>query len=132
MQAESGNAGGDIEAFLALDAEGLQRDRLLEAPDQHIGAEADADRGFRRRPAIAALECAAVRLAAGEHRPGHIALAGEAYIDAEPRDPPGIEFRPATARPAESAFHLSRRAEDQPDAGRHLAVQGADLDSASG
>src|SRR5579859_6062828 len=44
MQGDRGDAGGNVEALVAFDADRLQRDRPVEAADQDIGVAADPDR----------------------------------------------------------------------------------------
>src|SRR5689334_20871446 len=55
-QLQTLQARGDVESDLALHAERLQRDRVGRAADQHVAAEADADRGRALRAGIVARE----------------------------------------------------------------------------
>ena len=52
---ERGDAGSDIQPGLALDRQGLQRDRTIEAADQGIGAQAQTGRHLGGGAGIAAL-----------------------------------------------------------------------------
>src|SRR5262245_61947499 len=53
---QRGDAGGDIEPGLALDRQGLQGDRTIEAADQGIGAQAKPGRDLGGGTGIAALK----------------------------------------------------------------------------
>jgi len=132
VQTEAGYARRDIEALLALDAERLQRNRLLEAADKHIGAKAHTDRGFGRSSAIGTSKRAWPGLAAGEDRPGHIALTGEADVDAKTADRARIVLNPPAAGRMKTAGNPLGRSEDHPDPGRYPAVERANLDPAPG
>src|SRR2546430_17169780 len=44
-QGDRPDSGGDVETAVSLDAERLQRDRVVGAADQRVGADPDADRG---------------------------------------------------------------------------------------
>jgi len=52
---KAADAARNIQAGLGLHAERLQVDALLEAADQHIGANPDSHRGFSRSARIGAL-----------------------------------------------------------------------------
>ena len=55
VQADRADAGRHIQALAAFDAERLQGDGLVQAADQDIGADAEADRGLGRSAGIVAL-----------------------------------------------------------------------------
>src|SRR6478752_8101558 len=77
-------AGGDVEADLALHAERLQRDRIVGAADQHIAAEADTDRGAALRTGVGAGEVARSEpVYRREHTPGECRFLGDAEVEAD-------------------------------------------------
>jgi hypothetical protein len=127
-QRHRGDAGGDIETGIALDADRLQRDRAVGAADQNIGADPDADRGAAGGADIIAGE--RTRPQAGgrrEHCPDDHGALRVAYVDAEFRDRAGIVLAEAGMR--ERATHRPRRAEDKAPAAGDIAGQGADRDT---
>ncbi len=85
LQIEAGNAGGDIESGLSLQADRLQSVSIRRTTDQEIAATADSDRGVGTDAAIASGKFAAPKPAVRRiHRPGKPRLFGEAEIDANP------------------------------------------------
>ena len=83
-QFEARDAGGNAQAGLTLHADRLQRDRVVRAADQRIGADADADRGAGGRADIVAGEVAAAETAGRrEHRPCHRDLLVDADVEAD-------------------------------------------------
>jgi hypothetical protein len=44
MQGDSADAGRDVEAGIAFDAQRLKRDRLIRTANQHVGPDSDPDR----------------------------------------------------------------------------------------
>ena len=68
-QFKRGNAGGDVEAGLPGDRQGLQRDGAVGAANQHVGAEADRDSRLRRRAGINAGERTQGRSRWSAHKP---------------------------------------------------------------
>src|SRR5262245_27045515 len=86
-QVERADAGRDVQAHVAFDAERLKRDRLVESAQKDVGANADADRGACRCTGVAAFERTRVKVGRGrDDRPNHPAAAREADIDADLRD----------------------------------------------
>ena len=61
--------GRDVEADLALHAERLQRDRIVGAADQHVAADADANRRAALRAGVIAGEIAGPSRATGAYTP---------------------------------------------------------------
>src|SRR6185312_15575023 len=72
---ELAHPGGDVEAGGALDGQRLQRDRVVVAADQHVGAETERQRGFGRGAHIAPGQRTAIAIGVDEHRPDHLAAA---------------------------------------------------------
>ena len=96
-----GDAGGDVEADLALDAERLEGEGAVGAADQDVGAEAETDRGFRRDAAVGAGE-RADREALDARRSTAQTItvrAGDADVEAELADAAGVVLR-RRGRPA--------------------------------
>ena len=81
---ETFQPGRDVEADLALQAQRLQRDRIVGIADQHIAAEADTDRGAALGAGIGACE---VALPDPRHRridtPRQRRLLGNSEIDSD-------------------------------------------------
>src|SRR6516165_8143052 len=92
---------GDVDADLALHAQGLQRDGIVGTANQHIAADADADRGASLRARVVAGEIAWPE-------------AGDRRID-----------RPAERRLL-GAAEIGHRAHDEADAGTAAAFEHAD------
>ena len=127
IQADRADAGRDVQALVAFDAERLQRDRLVETADQHVGAEADADRGARRRAGIVAFKRAGANVGRGrEHAPHQHAAFGVTDVDAELGDRAGVVLS-ATVIAAESAVQILGRTEHKAPAAGDVAGQRADL-----
>src|SRR3569623_1672416 len=80
LEGEIGPGQRVVEANLALDRPGLQRERLVGAADQPVAAEADAKSRFGRGAHIGAGEGMALGgiLGRGENEPGNLGLGGEA------------------------------------------------------
>src|SRR6266702_4309342 len=79
--------GGDVEAAIALEAQGLQGDRVVGAADQRIGAEADTDGGAGGASGIAAGQRTRRQVGGWrDHRPDQDAALGVADIDPELHD----------------------------------------------
>ena len=125
LEVERGDAGGDVEAGLALHAERLQRVGILRTTDQEVAAAADADGRIGADAAIAAGEFAAaeprVRRIDG---PGKLGLRGHAEIEADAADGGDVRLGPA-AFALEHAFKLGDRADDEADILSALALQDA-------
>ena len=68
-QLQALQSGRDVQAHLALHAERLQRDRIVRAADQHVAADADADRGAALRAGVIAGEIAGPEPATGAYTP---------------------------------------------------------------
>ena len=87
LQFEAGDAGGDVQAGLALHADRLQRVGILRSADQKITAAADTHGSIGAEAAIRAGEIAAPDPAVRRiHRPGKLGLLGDADIQAEAAD----------------------------------------------
>src|ERR1700727_3540109 len=81
---EALQSGRDVEAALALHAQRLQRDRIVGTADQHIAADADADRRAALRAGVIARQIA--RPEPRDRRPdapGQRGFLGDAEIDAD-------------------------------------------------
>src|SRR5262249_11412458 len=84
LQRDLCNAAGDIEARTAFEAQGLEREGLLEAADEHIGADPDAHRGAAAHAAIIPGERSLADIGGRrENRPGDHAPRLIADVDAE-------------------------------------------------
>src|ERR1700761_5184353 len=84
LEVETGNAGRDVQAGLALHADRLQRIGVARTTDQEVAAAADADRGVGANAAIAAGKRAvADRANRCINRPGKLGALGDAEIEAE-------------------------------------------------
>ena len=87
FEAYDADAGGDVEAGIALDAQGLQRDRLVEAADQDIGPKTDAEGRARGGPGIVARQGTGTHVGTGRHHaPDQDGRVGKADIEAEASD----------------------------------------------
>src|SRR5262245_51036976 len=82
FEGDRGDAGRDVQADPASDAERLQSHLLRAAAEQHIGAETEADRRLSGDAAVMAGKRTLADLARREHRPDDPALGREADIDA--------------------------------------------------
>src|SRR5262249_26082249 len=100
---------------------------VLGAADQHIGAEAGANGGFRGGAGVAAGER---RDAAGGRRidrPHHLTAGGGAEVEAELADHPDIDFAGSRLRRREQALQLLLRRDEQAEAAGNIAGERADL-----
>src|SRR3954451_14106906 len=115
LQFEAGDAGGDVQAGLALHAERLQRVGVGGTADKEIAAAADADRCVGADAAIAAGEFAAtepgVRCIDG---PGQLGLRGDAEVETDALHLCDVGFGPP-AFAAEHAFEAGYRADNEAD-----------------
>src|SRR5271167_1105979 len=81
----------DVQAVLSFDRHRLQRDRALEASDQHVGARADSDCCARRRTAVMTGKSALAEIGGrGENGPQNYARLKVADVSAELRDRAGV------------------------------------------
>src|SRR5262245_36011333 len=77
---EAGDGAHRADTAAAADAQGLQREGVVDAPDQGIGADTVADRGGGLRTDVASGENAGPWITGGcQHRPGHPLDIGDAY-----------------------------------------------------
>ena len=119
--------GGDAEADLALQAERLQRDRIVGAADQHVAADADADRRAALRAGVIAGEIAGPEPRHRRvHAPGQRRFLGDAEIDADLADGRDIAVL-RHAVDAQHAAEIGHGADDEADAGAAAAFEDADL-----
>jgi len=118
------DSGGRVETSLRTDRNRLQRDRTLQAADQHIGAESAADRRFSGRATIPPGKDATTACRRSVYCPGNRSALGEADIEPDARDATRIGLVPAMYR-LEVAVHLLLRAEHKTHAGRYVACEHA-------
>lgn len=116
------------EAGLALQAEGLKRNRVGRAADQEVGSDPDANGGVGADTAVAAGESAV----AEPHRrrvdgPGQAGLRGDADVKTDALDVSDIGLRRRANVAAEDAFQLGRRADDLTDRLGAMAFQNTGL-----
>src|ERR1700752_5367066 len=112
---------GDGNADLALHAERLQRDRIVGATDQHIAADADADRCATLCASVIAGEIAGPKPGdRGIDAPGKRRLLGDAKVNADLADGRNVTvFRHAID--PQHATKIGDRADDEADAGAAAA-----------
>src|ERR1700716_1211204 len=104
LQFEAGDAGGDVQAGLALHADRLQGVGILRPAEQKVTAPPDADRCIGADAAITAGEFAASDPAGRRiHRPGKLGLLGDTDIQAEAAHGGGVRLGTA-AFALENAF----------------------------
>src|ERR1700733_4778482 len=115
-QFQAFKSGGDVQANLALQAQRLQRDRIVGTADQHVAAGADADRGAALRAGIIAGEIAGSQAPdGGKHAPGKRRFLGDAEIDADLADGRDVAiFRHALD--TQHATEIGYRTDDETDA----------------
>src|SRR6516165_8923897 len=119
-QGQSCDAGRDVEAGIAFDAERLQRNRLSGAADQHVGAATRPDRSARSGTTIGSGQRAGRRRGGRrQHRPNEHAALCIADIDAELVDGSDIVLRRASHR-RERAIDRLRRPEDEAKPAGHV------------
>src|SRR5947207_2392316 len=121
--------GGHAQADLALNAERLQRDRIVRTADQHVAAQADADRRAALRAGVGARQIA--RPEPRDRRidaPCQRGLLGDAKIQADLADSRDIAvFRHALD--AQHAAEIGNGADDETDARAAATFEDADLDA---
>src|SRR5665213_2286063 len=99
MQGHRADTGRDVQACIALDGKRLQRDRTVEAAEQHMRADAYANSGAGRRTGIITLKGAVARAGSGgEHGPHDDSARGIADIDTELGDRSDIMLIAASVR----------------------------------
>ena len=126
-QIDVGNACGDVEAGLPLQAERLQREGIVRTANQQVAAEADADRSVGANAAEMTGEIAASDLIGRRvNGPGKTGLLGETKVETDTIDPGDVRFG-ATRRAFENALHFSAGSNDEADVWATLARQHADL-----
>src|ERR1700730_9022087 len=123
LQLDIGNAGGDVQAGLALHADGLQRVGILRTADQKITAAADPARRVGADATVIARQIAASHPAGRRiDRPGKFGLLGEADIQTITAEGCDIGFGTA-AFALEYAFEAGHGADDEADILATLALQ---------
>src|SRR3569623_1822817 len=128
-QLEVHDTAGDVEAGLALQAEGLQREGVGRTANQEVAAAADADRGIAANAAVAAGQVTRTDLGGrGMHAPAEIGLAGRTEFDAEAADGGNITFG-TTAAALEHAIEVGRGRQDLADIRTAVAAKNANLDA---
>ena len=91
-----GDPGRNVQSPVGLDAERLQRNRVVTATDQRIRPNPDPDRGARRRAPIGAREVAGPQLRRRrDHGPDQDTAFRVADIDAELRNLSAVTLDPA-------------------------------------
>src|SRR6185437_9399805 len=121
------DAGGDVQAGTALDADRLQGNLLVRAAQQHVGADARTDRGARGRAAVVARQGALGDRAWSEHQPDDLRFLGEAEIDAVLVDGADIALTHPVG-PHEQAVEILGGTEHEAHAAGDPALQRADVD----
>src|SRR5438046_2212614 len=117
---------------LALSAEGLQRDRIVGAAAQRVGAGPDADRRAGADTAVIAGEVAGPDFTdRREHPPGEERLLGEAEVHAELANHSAIAGENAQVR-AEHALELLHGPDDEAGRAQPAAFENAGLDTRLG
>src|SRR4051812_1562938 len=120
-------AGGDVEADLALHAERLERDRIVGAADQHVAAETDTDRGAALRTGVVAGEVArAEPVHRREHAPRQSRLLCDADIQTDLADRRNVTVVRQTID-AQHATEMGHRSHDEAHAGAAAAFEHAHL-----
>ncbi|MHC2402946.1 hypothetical protein ACVMGC_007490 [Bradyrhizobium barranii subsp. barranii] len=121
-------AGGDVEADLALHAERLERDRIVGATDQCVATDTDADRGAALRAGIIAREITGAEpIDRREHAPGKRGLLGDADVEAHFADGRDVAILRQTVG-TQDAAEIGHRSHDEADAGAAAAFEHADPD----
>src|SRR5215475_8340280 len=128
-QTDAGHGSDDIESRLALDADRLQGERIVEPADEAVRAGADADRGSRRSADKSAGERALPDpRRRREHRPGQTDFVGEADLRPEARNIRLVKLRRRAARRRKDTVENARREYNVASRPRASAAQHAYLD----
>src|ERR1700733_6670098 len=128
-QFQAFKSGGDVQADLALQAQRLQRDRIVGAADQHVAAGADTDRSAALRAGIVAGEITGSQTPyRRKPAPGQRGFLGNAEIDADFTNGRDVTIL-RHAVDAQHAAEIGDRADDEADAGPAAAFEHADLDA---
>jgi hypothetical protein len=123
------NAGRNIEARTAFDAHGLQGDRLVEAAEQHMCANARTNRRAGCGAGIVALEGARPDVRRRRHNvPDDHGAVGVTDIDTELRNAAGVAV-PIAAIGFKLASHVLGRSDDIPPAAFHVTGEHTHLDA---
>jgi hypothetical protein len=126
-QLETDEAARCVEAGLALNAERLERDRVVRPADQQIAAAADADLGVAADATVVAGQVATADAAGrGVHGPREVGALGDADIKAETGDGRDVRLR-TTAPAGEHAIELRGRSNHHADVLAAVAFEKADL-----
>src|SRR5262245_31414520 len=94
VQLKPADSGGRVKPALRADRDRLQRDRALEAADQHVGTEAADDRRFSSGATISSGKRTTTAYSWGVYRPGNRSALGEPDIEPDARDMARIGFLP--------------------------------------
>src|SRR5262249_50889725 len=128
-QIQTGHPGRNVKAYLALCADGLQRERVVRAAQQCVGTYADADRGIALNAAVAAGEVARVDCAGRrEHAPPQRYVFRPAKIDAIGVDAADIRVCGAADGGDEHALQVQSRTDDESDPAGAVAGETAGFD----
>src|SRR5438477_6600764 len=121
--------GRNAEADLALDAQRLQRDRILRTADQPVRADADTRCRAALRASIAAGNVAGAKPADwSKDAPCQCRLLGDTEIDTDLLDARDIEII-GTAIGPQHAAQIGDRADDEADAGAAATFKHTDLNT---
>src|SRR4029079_18695166 len=101
-----------VETAWSADRDRLQRDRALQAANQHIGAEAAADRRFTGGATVVPSERATAAFGRCVHGTGNCSALRESDVEPDASDAARIGLLPAL-HGAEVAVHLLLRAENK-------------------
>src|SRR5580698_11642252 len=128
-QFQAFKSGGDVQTDLTLQAQRLQRDRIVGTADQHVASGTDANRGAALRAGIVAGEIAGPQAPdRRKHAPGKRGFLGDAEIDADFTNCRDVTvFRHAVD--TQHAAEIGDGADDEADAGPAAAFEHADLDA---
>jgi len=127
-QIDIDDAGDGAQAGLALQAQRLQRNRIVRSANQQVGAEADADRGIGANTAEVTGERAAAEPVAWRvDRPRKAGLRRHAEIETETLDARNVGLSRRAGIAAENALQFRRRADNIADVLAALAFEDAGL-----
>ena len=127
-QVDVDNACDGAEAGLTLQAQRLQRDRIVGAADQQVGADADTRRGVGAHTAeMTGKRTAANPMARRVHDPRETGFRGGAQIETEALDVRNVRLRRRTGVAAEHTLHFGGRADHVTDIGAAMAFENAGL-----
>src|SRR5580658_2219757 len=126
LQGDGSNSDSHVDAGVPLDTDGLQRDRLGRAAEQHIGISTDAGGRARRDAAVVPGQCASLQVGArSQHCPDNDTALLKADVHAEFRNLAGVVFGPSLA--GEYATQVAGGSEDEAPSAGHVAGHHTDL-----